>query len=77
MKKTMKTELRVVVRSEAEKQLILKVLEYQIRAKSAKHGFSMLDDSEIAQAVEIVKRHHCELCEQLGQDGWDLRYFHE
>ena len=42
--------------SEAEKELILHVLKYQISAKSAKYVFSMLDDSQVDQAEAIVRR---------------------
>jgi ribonucleotide reductase beta subunit family protein with ferritin-like domain len=44
--------------SEAEKELILKVLEYQIKAKSpqAKWIVSFLDDNQVPIAEEIVRK---------------------
>jgi len=42
--------------SEAEKLLILEVLEYQVMAKSARWIVSMLDDSQIPLAEEIVRK---------------------
>jgi len=42
--------------SEAEKLLIIEVLEYQIRAKSARWIVSFLDDNQVPIAEEIVRK---------------------